>query len=97
VSWNDEFEQPIILPDGLTLARLIDAANYIQELPKAEQDHERWQTAVENLILAAESGGAWLWMARIAVLRALHRDVERVFNPDRKETHWGKRKLKRDQ
>jgi hypothetical protein len=24
-------------------------------------------------------------------------DFEQVFNPDRKETHWGKRKLKRDQ
>ena len=23
----------------------------------------------------------------------LNRHVERVFNPDRKETHWGKRKL----
>jgi hypothetical protein len=23
--------------------------------------------------------------------------TERVFNPDRKHTHWGKRKLKRDQ
>jgi hypothetical protein len=34
---------------------------------------------------------------RIGVLRALHRNVERVFNPDRKETHWGKRKLKRDE
>jgi hypothetical protein len=29
-------------------------------------------------------------------MKALHR-VERVFNPDRKEHHWGKRKLKRDQ
>jgi hypothetical protein len=28
---------------------------------------------------------------------ALNRHVERVFNPDRKDTHWGKRKLKRDQ
>jgi hypothetical protein len=27
----------------------------------------------------------------------LNRHVERVFNPDRKDTHWGKRKLKRDQ
>ena len=26
-------------------------------------------------------------------MRALNRHVERVFNPDRKETHWGKRKL----
>jgi hypothetical protein len=30
-------------------------------------------------------------------LRALKRNVSRVFNPDRKETHWGKRKLKRDE
>jgi hypothetical protein len=27
-------------------------------------------------------------MARIGVMRALNRHVERVFNPDRKETHW---------
>jgi hypothetical protein len=27
---------------------------------------------------------------------ALNRDVERVFNPSRKETHWGRRKLARD-
>jgi hypothetical protein len=36
-------------------------------------------------------------MARIGVMKALNRHVERVFNSDRKETHWGKRKLKRDQ
>jgi hypothetical protein len=34
--------------------------------------------------------------ARIGVTRALNRDVERVFNPDRKDAHWGKRKLARD-
>jgi hypothetical protein len=33
---------------------------------------------------------------RIGVLRALNRNVERVFNPDRKDPHWGKRKLARD-
>ena len=27
--------------------------------------------------------------ARIRVMRALNRHVERVFNPDRKEHHWG--------
>jgi hypothetical protein len=35
--------------------------------------------------------------ARIGVMRALNRHVERVFDPSRKATHWGKRKLKRDQ
>jgi hypothetical protein len=29
-------------------------------------------------------------------MKALNRHVERVFNPERKDTHWGKRKLKRD-
>jgi hypothetical protein len=36
-------------------------------------------------------------MARIGIVKALNRHVERVFNPDRKDRHWGKRKLKRDQ
>jgi hypothetical protein len=27
-------------------------------------------------------------------MKALDRHVERGFNPDRKATHWGKRKLK---
>jgi hypothetical protein len=31
--------------------------------------------------------------ARIGIMRAINRHVERVFNPD---THWGRRKLKRD-
>jgi len=30
--------------------------------------------------------------ARIGAMRAMNRHVERVFNPDRKDHHWGKRK-----
>jgi len=56
-------------------------------LPKAEQNLEAWQTAVEALIMAAEDRGP-LMHARIGVLRALNRNVERVFNPSRKDTHW---------
>jgi hypothetical protein len=29
-------------------------------------------------------------------MRALNRHVERVFNPERKDTHWGRYKLARD-
>jgi hypothetical protein len=93
--WSREFEDPIALPDGQKLVTLRDAATYITKLPKAEQDLDIWQIAVEHLIRAAEAGGAWLMLARIGVLKALHRGVVR-FNPDRKDTHWGKRKLKRD-
>jgi len=60
---------------------LREAATYITKMPKAEQDLEIWQIVVEHLIRAAETGGAWLMLARIGVLKALHRDRERVFNP----------------
>jgi hypothetical protein len=29
--------------------------------------------------------------ARIGVMKALHRNEERVFNPDRKDTNWGRK------
>jgi hypothetical protein len=67
----------------------------ITKLPKAEQEAPEWQAAMEALILVATSGGPVMF-ARIGVLRALNRNVERLFNPDRKDHHWGKRKLKRD-
>jgi hypothetical protein len=35
--------------------------------------------------------------ARIGMMRAINRHVERVIDPSRKDHHWGKRKLKRDQ
>jgi hypothetical protein len=38
-----------------------------------------------------------LMHARIGMLRALNRHVERTFDSSRKDTHWGKRKLKRDE
>jgi hypothetical protein len=35
--------------------------------------------------------------ARIGVMRALNRRVERVFDSSRNDKHWGRRKLARDQ
>ncbi len=77
-------------------ATLKDAANYIQKLPKAKQDLDEWQAAVEALLLVVELSGPTM-MARIGILRALNRNVERTLGSSRKDTHWGKRKLKRDQ
>jgi hypothetical protein len=90
-----KFEDPIPLPDGRMLVTLLDAGEYITTLPKAEQQLDEWQTAIEVLMLVSRSGPTM--MARIGVMKALNRHVERVFNPDRKDTHWGKRKLKRDE
>ena len=75
---------------------LRDAADYMMKLPKAEQNLDAWQTAVEALIMAAEDRGP-LMHARIGVLRALSRNVERIFDSSRKDTHWEKRKLASDQ
>jgi hypothetical protein len=84
VPWSTPFEDPIILPDGRQLLTLKDAADYINKLPKQESDLPEWQTAIEALMLCSRGGPTM--MARIGVMKALNRHVERVFNPDRKET-----------
>ena len=58
------------------------------KLPKAEQNLPEWQTAIGRLIGAAEARD-FLLHARIGMLRALNRDGERVFDPERKDHNWG--------
>jgi hypothetical protein len=93
--WAREFDDPIALPDGGTLVTLLDAGNYIIGLPEKVHAAAEWQAAMEALILVVDLGGPTMF-ARIGVMRALNHHLERVFNPDRKDHHWGKRKLKRD-
>jgi hypothetical protein len=88
--WKRRFDELILLPRGRQLVILEDAANYIQKLPKAEQDLDEWQAAVEALLLVVELNGPTM-MARIGMLRALNHHT------DRKDKHWGKRKIKRDE
>lgn len=67
---------------------------------------QREETCGRNRRLTPMSGhyayigtgrGGPTMMARMGFMKALHRNVPRVLNPDRKDTHWGKRELKRDQ
>jgi len=92
--WSTRFEDPIVLPGGRQLLTLKDAADYIMKLPK-ESDLTEWQMAIEALMLCSRGGDPML--ARIGVMKALNRHVERVFNPDAKKHHWGKRMLKREE
>jgi hypothetical protein len=85
-----------MLPSGRKLVTVREAALYITRLPKAEHDAEEWQAAMQALLLVAEHDGPTMF-ARIGVMRALNRHVERVFDMSRKDKHWGKRRLKRDQ
>ena len=93
--WQRKFEDPIPLPSGRTLVTLRDAASYITSLPKKESDLPEWQTAIEVLMLCSRGGPTM--MARIGVMKALNRRVVRAFNPDRKDQHWAKQKLKREE
>ncbi|SHH62889.1 hypothetical protein SAMN05443248_5463 [Bradyrhizobium erythrophlei] len=93
--WGRASDDPIAVPDGRKLVTLRDAATYITKLPKAEHAAPEWQAAMEALLLVADLGGPTMF-ARIGVMRAINRHVARVFNPDRKDTHWGRRKLARD-
>ena len=93
--WQRRFDEPIPLQKGKKLVTLRDAAEYITKLPKAEHDAEEWLAAMKALLLVAESDGPTMF-ARIGVMRALNRRVERVFKPSRKAKHWGRRKLARE-
>jgi hypothetical protein len=93
--WKRRFGELIPLPRGRQLVTLEDAAKYIQKLPAAEQQIAEWQAAVEALLLVVELDGPTM-MARIGVMRALNRGYVREFDSSRKDTHWGRRKLKRD-
>ncbi len=84
-----------MVPGRKPLVTLRDAAQYITELPKAEHDADEWQAAMQALLLVAEHDGPPMF-ARIGIMRALNRHVERVFNPSWKDKHWGRRKLARD-
>lgn len=75
--WSTPFDEPIALQGGRQLRTLQQAADYIMKLPEDVQRQALWQTAVENLINAAESGGGWLMFARIGMLRALNADAKR--------------------
>ena len=93
--WSTRFDEPIPLPNGRTLVTPKDPGNYITKLPQSEHTAPEWQAAMEALILVATLGGPTMF-ARIGVMRALNRRVERVFDPSRKDKHWGRRKLTRD-
>ena len=93
--WQRKLEDPIPLPDGRELVTLRDAADYITSLSEKETDLLDWQVAMEALLLVSRGGPTM--MARIAVMKALNRNVVLSFNPDAKKHHWGKRKLKRQE
>jgi len=75
--WSAAFDDPVSLASGRKLRTLQEAADHIMRLPEDAQHTGHWQTAIETLINAAETGGGWMMFARIAMLRALNEDAHR--------------------
>jgi hypothetical protein len=96
MSWDSLFADPIELPGGVRLGSLREAiVHLVNTVPSSERGAPVILTAAELITSAAERGGP-VEFARIATLRALNRHAERVFDPTRKDTKWGRRKLARD-
>lgn len=70
MTWSRRFDAPIALPDGREIATLRQAGEYIAALPAKEQHEQRWRTATECLLAAAERGGI-VMLAEIAMRKAL--------------------------
>lgn len=85
LGWDTAFYKPL----G-KIRTLSDARAHIIGLPNAEQDSQPWQTAIQCLLMAAETGNAML--AEIAMKQALSGpQPEPAFDPNAKRTNWGKR------
>ena len=91
MSWDKPFQEPIEVPDGDVLVSLRDAGAYITRLPKEDHESREWQTAMHCLFEAADYGGP-VSFARLGVAQALHRHVEKVYDPTRKQPHWKSRR-----
>ena len=85
VSWDQQFFDPIIVPDRKPLVTLRDAAQYIMKLPKAEQQATPWQAAAEVLMLIGEHGGDPM-MAHIAMMQALQRHQSKPVGVPRRKS-----------
>jgi hypothetical protein len=79
------------LPDGGRLNTLREAVAYLAKpVPKSERNMPAVTTAAEMLTYAAEREIAWVFLARMATLQAIHRHEVRQFNPDANDHHLGK-------
>jgi hypothetical protein len=94
MTWSTKFDHPIKW-GARTLRTLHDARDYILSLPDSKQMLPAWQQATEALLKAAKDGGVWLELARIGMLQALL--GPKPLTDTSNTTHWGRRKLKRDQ
>lgn len=88
-----EFDDPIEAPDGTGLRTLREAVAFLAwTVPKSEQDMPAVTTAAQMLTFAAERELAWVFMARMATLKAIHRKRGPAVQPQHQRAPLGKAK-----
>jgi hypothetical protein len=99
MNWNAEFGglPPINLPGRRKLKTLASCREYILELPGREQEAIHWQHATQALLKAAEHGGPFCFIARIAVSRALRGAVRVDPAPEPRQNKPDRWKARRKQ
>ena len=70
---------------------------HFRNVPRSGSDQPKaeWQATMRALLLVAEHDDPAMF-ARIDVIRALNSHFEPVFDPSRKDTRWGPRRLRID-
>jgi hypothetical protein len=85
--WLREFDDPIEIPDGTRLNTLREAIGYrAKAIPKPDRNMPAVTTSAEMLTYAAEREIAWMFMARMAVLKAIQRSGSSILI---EKTHIG--------
>jgi len=84
--WQRKFEDRYRFPTDESSSRFVTPP---ATSPAYRKRNPTCGMADGNRVLMLVSRSGPTMMARIGLMKALNRHVERVFNPDRKDTHWG--------
>src|SRR4051812_42832454 len=92
---TDEFEFPIATPKGQVIETVREAFDYIDALPTTKQQSEPWRRVIGYLHRAVKEDRAWLFFARMSMMRALA--GERSRDPEikprtKKNEEWRERR-----
>lgn len=89
VSATDEFEFPIRTKAGKVIETVGEAFAFIDGLPAKTQRRPEWQLAICELHRAVTQDRSWLFFARMAINRAIHRKASDAPMPRaRKQDAW---------
>ena len=77
LSWDRLFNHPVLLPKGLSVRTLREAAEYVMQLPIWVRDRIHWRLTIHTFIEAAEDQGP-VAFARMAMIWSLEHEEHAI-------------------